>query len=324
MQYSSFFKAVQSIPQRLGIWFWVIIFALIFSFTSPYFFSIMNFINISKQTSIFGLMAMGMTLVIITGGIDLSVGSVVSLSSAVFGVAWSLTTSLPLALLSSLVTGVLFGALNGYLVGYIKIPPFIATFGSMGICSGFAFALTRDSIGGFPSRFEFIGNGVILNIPIPLYILILFAIVMSFLLKNTVFGLRIYATGGSPHATKLSGIDDRSIKMIIYIINGFIASVAAVIISAKIRSSYPGIGDGFELTVIASAVIGGTVMSGGYGSISGALGGAFFVCMIQNLFNLLGVFPFMQDVITGVFIVIAVISSNFQHKNAKKQSRICI
>lgn len=308
--------AVRKISRMLGIWLWVIVFSLLFSLLSPYYLSFLNFVNIAKQTSIFGIMAIGMTLVIITGGIDLSVGSIVSFSSAVFGVVWASTQNTLLSIGAALAVGLLFGLLNGYLVGYVKLPPFIATFGTMGICAGFAFALTTDSIGGFTSRFETLGNGTFLRLPVPLFVLIAVALIMHYLLKHTVLGLRIYAVGGSEAAAVLSGVSQSRIKLLVYAVNGLLASLAAVIICARIRSAYPGIGDGFELTVIASTVIGGTVMSGGYGKIAFAVGGAFFVAMIQNIFNLLGIYPFMQNIILGVFIVAAVLASKMQEKKS--------
>ncbi|MGA2545552.1 MAG: ABC transporter permease [Rectinemataceae bacterium] len=298
----------------LGVWLWVIVFAAFFSFLSPYFLSLLNFLNIARQASVFGLMAIGMTLVIITGGIDLSVGSVVSLASAVFGVAWRSTNSLWAALILAFLSGAAIGAFNGLLVSRVSVPPFIATFGTMGIGAGFAFALTPGSIGDFPEKFEYIGNGMVAGVPIPLFIVFIFAIFFHYLLRRREYGVRLLAIGGSELSSRLAGISVRKYKFSVYLLNGCLAALAAIILCARIRSSYPGIGQDFELDVIASSVIGGASLMGGYGSIIGAMGGAFFITMIQNIFNLLGVYPFMQKVITGIFIVIAVLANQGKMK----------
>jgi ribose transport system permease protein len=297
-----------TLVSKMGIWFWLIIFAVIFSLISPYFFSVKNFFNIARQASIFGIMAIGMTFVIISGGIDLSVGSIVSFTSAVFGFIWQATGNIFLSIVCGLLVGLMCGALSGILIGYVGLPPFIATFGTMGIGAGLAFAVTPSSIGGFPPAFEFLGNGRISVLPLPVLFLIVFTVIAYYLLKKTKYGLRLLAIGGSENSARLAGIDIKRYKLAIYIVNGVLASIAAIILCARIRSSYPGIGEGFELDVIAATVIGGANLMGGEGSIPGAIGGALFIIMIQNLFNLLGVYPFVQKVITGAFIVIAVLA----------------
>jgi ribose transport system permease protein len=307
-------SALKGVGNFLGVWLWVILFAALFSLLSPYFLSLLNFLNIARQASIFGLMAIGMTLVIITGGIDLSVGSVVSLVSAVFGVAWRSTNSLWAALIFAFLTGAASGALNGALVSWVGVPPFIATFGTMGIGAGLAFALTPGSIGDFPEGFEYIGNGTLAGIPLPLLIVLAFALIFHYLLRRRVYGVRVLAIGGGELSSRLAGIDVKKYKFSVYLINGCLAGLAAIILCARIRSSYPGIGQDFELDVIASSVIGGASLMGGYGSIIGAMGGGFFITMIQNIFNLLGVYPFMQKVITGIFIVIAVLANQMKMK----------
>ena len=293
--------------RALGVWLWVFVLALVFSFLSPYFLTTRNLINIGRQASVFALMASGMTLVIITGGIDLSVGSVVSLSSAILGVTWRETGSLTAAIVAALLVGSLTGLIIGVLVGYVKIPPFIASFGMLGVGAGLAFAVTPTSIGDFPVSFEYLGNGYIFVIPASVVLAIAVGCVLGYVLFKTPFGLHLFAIGGNEPASKLAGIDIALHKMIAYLLNGFLASLSAVVFCSRFRSSYPGVGKDLELDVIAMAVIGGASLVGGRGGIGGALGGAVFVIMIQNVFNLLGVYPFMQKVITGLVIVIAVI-----------------
>jgi ribose/xylose/arabinose/galactoside ABC-type transport system permease subunit len=318
MKARSAFKALREVEGFLGVWLWVIVFAAFFSLLSPYFLSLLNFLNIARQASVFGLMAIGMTLVIITGGIDLSVGSVVSLASSVFGVAWRSTGSLGTALALAFLSGAAIGALNGLLVSRVGVPPFIATFGTMGIGAGFAFALTPGSIGDFPEKFEYVGNGMLAGLPIPLCIVVAFALFFHYVLRRRTFGVRLLAIGGSELSSKLAGFGIRRYKFSVYLLNGCLAALAAIILCARIRSSYPGIGQDFELDVIASSVIGGASLMGGYGSIIGAMGGGFFITMIQNIFNLLGVYPFMQKVITGIFIVIAVLANQGKLKRTDR------
>jgi ribose transport system permease protein len=306
--------AASKVGRALGIWLWVIVFAVVFSLISPHFMSILNLSNVTRQASIFALMATGMTFVIISGGIDLSVGSIISLTSAVFGVIWRMTNNLSLAIAAGMMVGLLSGTTIGVLVGYMEIPPFIATFGMMGVGAGLAFAVTPSSISGFPAGFEFLGNGHILGVPFPVLIAILVGVIFHFLLRRTRLGLHILATGGSESSAILAGINVRARKLTAYLINGAFASLAGIILCARIRSSYPGIGKDLELDVIAMAVIGGASLVGGSGSVVGALGGALFLTMIQNLFNLIGVYPFMQKVITGGLIVVAVMANQARRR----------
>jgi ribose/xylose/arabinose/galactoside ABC-type transport system permease subunit len=276
--------------------------------------SILNLSNVTRQASIFALMATGMTFVIISGGIDLSVGSIISLTSAVFGVMWRMTNNLTLSIAAGMMVGLLSGTTIGVLVGYLEISPFIATFGMMGVGAGLAFAVTPSSISGFPAGFEFLGNGHILGVPSPVLIAIVVGVIFHLLLKRTRFGVHILATGGSESSALLAGINVRGRKLTAYLINGAFASLAGIILCARIRSSYPGIGKDLELDVIAMAVIGGASLVGGSGSVIGALGGALFLTMIQNLFNLIGLYPFMQKVITGGLIVVAVMANQSRRR----------
>ena len=298
----------------MGIWFWILVFAVVFSFMSEYFFGYLNFRNIFRQAAIFSIMSMGMTLVVISGGIDLSVGSVVSLSSAVLGTVWQASGNLALSLACAMAAGVATGLANGILIGYCNMPPFIATFGLMSAGAGFAFALTPESIGDFPPWFETLGNGMIGRIPVPVIIMLVLGVLFYCLLNSRRFGLRVLAMGGNENAARMAGVSIPLTKLTLYTINGALASLAAIVLCSRIRSSYPGIGLDMEMDVIASAVIGGASLVGGEGRIFGAIGGAVFICMIQNFFNLMGVYPFMQKIITGAFIVIAVFANEWRSR----------
>ncbi|MDR0363069.1 MAG: ABC transporter permease [Planctomycetota bacterium] len=303
-----------------GIWFWVVVFALVFSRLSPYFLNYRNFSNIFRQASIFAIMATGMTLVVISGGIDLSVGSVVSFTSAVLGVVWRDTENIYLALAAAMAVGIVTGIANGLLAGYCRMPPFIATFGLMSAGAGFAFALTPSSIGDFPAWFEKLGNDRIRilshAVPVPVIIMFAVAVVFMLFLDARRFGLRIFAVGGNENGARMAGVNVPKLKLAIYTINGALASFAGIILCSRIRSSYPGIGLDMEMDVIASSVIGGASLVGGEGRIFGAVGGAVFICMIQNILNLMGVYPFMQKIVTGVFIVLAVFMNEFRSRRA--------
>ncbi len=310
--------ALFRIYDALGIWFWILAFAVAFSYMSEYFLSYPNFRNIFRQAAIFAIMSMGMTLVIISGGIDLSVGSVVSLSSAVLGTVWRASGNFSLALAAALGAGVATGVANGLLVGYCHMPPFIATFGLMSAGAGFAFALTPDSIGDFPGWFEYLGNGMVGRIPVPVLIMLVLGVLFYLLLNQRRFGLRVLALGGNENAARMAGVEISRTKLALYSINGALAAIAGIILCSRIRSSYPGIGLDLEMDVIAAAVIGGASLVGGEGRIFGAIGGAVFICMIQNLFNLMEVYPFMQKIITGVFIVIAVFANEWRSRRQEK------
>jgi ribose transport system permease protein len=303
-----------TISRVLGIWLWVIVFGVVFGLIAPRFLSLANISNVLRQASIFAIMATAMTFVIISGGIDLSVGSIISLTSAVFGVTWSLTHSLVFAVAAGMLVGLASGSIVGLLVGYVDIPPFIATFGMMGVGAGLAFAVTPSSISGFPGGFEFLGNGHIAGIPFPVLIALAVGLICHFILRHTRFGTHVLATGGSEGSAILAGINVRARKLVVYVMSGAFASLAGVILCARFRSSYPGIGKDLELDVVAMAVLGGASLVGGAGSVVGALGGAVFLLMIQNLFDLLGVYPFMQKVITGALIVVAVVASQARQK----------
>lgn len=298
----------------MGIWFWILVFAVVFSFASEYFLSYLNFRNIFRQASIFAIMSFGMTLVIISGGIDLSVGSVVSFTSAVLGTVWRDTGNIWLALACAMAAGIVTGLANGLLIGYCNMPPFIATFGLMSAGAGFAFALTPGSIGDFPLWFESLGNGMVHRVPVPVIIMFALGVVFYFLLTSRRFGLRVLAIGGNENSARLAGVNVARYKLILYVLNGALASFAGIVLCSRIRSSYPGIGLDMEMDVIAASVIGGANMVGGEGRIFGAIGGAVFICMIQNVFNLLGIFPFMQKIVTGIFIVIAVFMNELRSR----------
>jgi ribose transport system permease protein len=306
---------------KLGIFSWLVVIGLIFSILTPDFLTGYNLLNIAKQSAVIGVIAIGMTFVIITGGIDLSVGSLVSLVGAVTGWVWLHSQNMLLAALAGFLTGILCGTVSGLLVGYAKLPPFIATFGMMGFGSGMAFVITASSIGGFPKAFEFFGNGTIVGIPTPIYIMVLLALVAQYFLKRTRYGLRITAIGGNEHSARLAGVNLSRYYTSVYVISGLMAAVGGLILCARLRSAYPGSGQGMELTVIAAVAIGGVDLKGGVGSAINSIVGALLVGAIQNGLNLVGVAPFMQQIVTGLLIVVAVLANQIRSGGFRRQRR---
>jgi ribose transport system permease protein len=236
------------------------------------------------------------------------------MSSAALGVVWRETGNMGMAIAAGMAVGLITGVVNGILISRLALQPFIATFGTMSAAAGLAFAITDSSIGDFPEWFDWLGNGMIQRLPIPVFFLAAMPMAFYVLLNKCRFGLHLMALGGNETATRMAGINLNKLKIAAYTMNGFLASFCGVILCSRIRSSYPGIGQDLEMDIIAASVIGGASLAGGQGRIFGAVGGAIFVCMIQNVFNLLGVYPFMQKVITGIVIAVAVFANEWRAK----------
>jgi ribose transport system permease protein len=277
---------------------------------TPVFLSLLNILNVLRQASINGFQAFGLTLVIISGGIDLSVGSVVAFSGMV--TALLILGGVPafLSILAGLIAGTLIGVINGLLIAKGKLQPFIATLGSMLVFRG----LTLYISNGVPASklgdglVGFIGRGFVFGIPTPVYLLLIVFVVIALVLQKTVFGKRVYAIGGNKKAALLSGINvDRSL-ITIYAISGFLAALAGIVLMSRVDSAVPTAGVSFELSAIAAAVIGGVSLAGGKGKASGTLIGILIIAIIINGLNLIGTSAYLQQVITGLIIIAAVIA----------------
>jgi inositol transport system permease protein len=288
-----------------------------------------NLVNVVRQISVVGLIAIGVTMVIITTGIDLSSGSVLALA-AVFAASlaqqpgWhdakypGLVVPVIVPIVAALAIGVLCGAINGGLIAKFKIPPFIATLGMMTIARGFALIYSNRPVSGLTDTYNFIGQGEILKvipipgqpplgIPIPVIILAVVAIGAHIMLNNTRFGRHIYAIGGNEQAALISGLNVGRIKIGVYTIAGLLAGLAGLVLSSRIGSGQAGLAVGYELDAIASAVIGGTSLSGGIGTIWGTIIGALIIGVLNNGLDLLNVSAYWQTIVKGSIIVIAVI-----------------
>ena len=275
---------------------------------TPHFLTVSNLLNVAQQATIIAIIAVGMTFVIITGGIDLSVGSVLAFAGVVMASALQSGVPLPLALLIGLGVGLLSGVINGLLITIGRLPPFIATLGMMSVARGAALMFTEGRpISGFSEGFRSIATGEILRIPTPVVIMIVVYLIAHFVLKRTKLGRYTYAIGGNEEAALLSGINVRLNKTLVYGIAGLLSGLAAILLTARLNSAQPIAGMNYELDAIAATVIGGTSLLGGEGTVSGTLIGALIMAVLRNGLNLLSVSSFFQQVVIGSVIIFAVL-----------------
>lgn len=297
--------------QDYGSFIALIFLVIVIGAISPDFRTVNNFLSLLRQSAINGLIAFGMTCVILTGGIDLSVGSVLALTSIICAHTIKIGLPAPLSMLIALIFGIILGTVSGLMVTKSRLQPFIATLITM---TGYR-GLTMILSGGKPiSRLgnnlllNHIGKGSFLGIPIPVWILIIFFAIFLFVLKKTVLGRQIYATGSNAKAAELAGININNIKLIVYAVSGFMASLSGLILVSRLGSAQPTLGSGYELDAIAAVALGGTSMTGGRGKITGSLIGILIIAVLNNGLNIIGVSSYYQDVVKALVIFLAVIS----------------
>ncbi len=271
------------------------------------FFRAYNIQGILRQIAIFSLMGIGETLVIITAGIDLSPGSILAFSGVIAGLLIAQGVSWPLAVLAVLAMCAAIGLYHGLLITRVKLAPFIATLGSLSIFRGLAVIITK----GYPvpikaEAFLWLGQGLILGIPVPFIILVIVAALVYYLLNQTAFGRNIYAIGGNIEAARLSGIPIGRVLAAVYALTGLLFGVSSIIMAGRLGQGMPGVGMGYELNAIAAAVIGGTSLYGGVGTVLGTIVGASLMALIDNLLVLLRVESWWNELVIGVVIVLAV------------------
>lgn len=282
---------------------------VVMSLSTDAFFSVRNLLNVLDQMTVLGILAIGMTLVIIIGGIDLSVGAVLALSMMVMG--WLANVQgwpLPVAILAALVVGGLCGLVSGLLVTRLKLPPFIATLAMLSVARGLANIITNgEQIVGYPDWFT---NLAIIRhlgfLSATVALLIVLALLAAAFLRYRATGRSLYAIGGSPEVARLAGIAVRRVSTWVYVAAGVLSGLAGVVLSARLDSSQPSAGTGYELDAIAAVVIGGASLAGGVGSIGGTIVGVFIIGVLRNGLNLIGVSPFIQQIVIGIVIAIAV------------------
>jgi ribose transport system permease protein len=294
----------------LGPFIGLIVFSIILGIFSDSFFTFDNLLNLLRQISVNALIAFGMTFVILTAGIDLSVGSILALGSAL--TAGLLTSGMDpiLAIFIGLLIGLVLGAINGLVITKGKVAPFIATLATMTIYRGATLVYTDGRpITGLSDSFSFkmIGKGYVFGIPFPVILMLIAFAILYFVLKKTVFGRQVYAIGGNEEAAILSGIKADRVKIWVYSITGMLAVLAGIILTSRLNSAQPTAGASFELDAIAAVVIGGTSLMGGKGKIVGTLIGALIIGVIDNGLNLLNVSSFYQQIVKGGIILLAVL-----------------
>jgi ribose transport system permease protein len=276
----------------------------------PNFFGAQNLINVARQASITGVVAVGMTFVILTAGIDLSVGSVLAVVGIVFALMLKSDVPVGIAASGSLALGALIGAFTGIGVTFFAIQPFIMTLATMAIASGVALLISNGTPIAFDSNDAFIallGNGNLAGVPGPVIVFVIIAVVAALVLRYLPFGRFVYGIGGGIEAARLSGVRTARVLIIVYAISGFCAAIAGLITTSRLFVGHPTAGSFIMLDSIAAVVIGGTSLMGGRGSVIGTVAGVFLLAMVANLLNLLGVSPFNQQVAKGAIIILAVL-----------------
>jgi len=296
------------ILRRFSVTIILLCICLAFALGSSDFFTTSNLLNVALQTSIIAIVAIGMTFTILTAGIDLSVGSVMALSGAIaagLNVRQGFDPFVAIGI--ALLIGMLIGAINGLMIIKGGIPPFVATLAMLAIARGLTLVYTQGRpIAGLDERFIYLGTGQIMGIPVPVFIMVVVAIIAHIVTRYTPFGLHVYATGGNEEPTRLAGVSPDRIKLAVYIISGFTAALGGVLLAARLWSAQPNAAVGWELDAIAAPVIGGTSLFGGVGTIGGTVVGAFIIGVLSNGLNLMGVPSYYQQVIKGVVFILAV------------------
>lgn len=290
----------------------LVIFSVIIALMNDRFMTFSNVLNILRQTSINSIIAAGMTFVILTGGIDLSVGSTLAFSGAIAAMLIGKGVNPVIAVLAALMIGTAIGMLNGVIISKGKLQPFIVTLATMTVFRGATLVFTsgRPISTGYEANAEVysqIGNGYIGVIPIPIIIMVLVFALGYYVLTQTSLGRYVYALGGNEEATKLSGVNTSKTKILVYGVSGFFAALAGIIITARLSSAQPTAGQGYELDAIAAVVLGGTSLAGGLGSILGTVTGALIIGILNNALNLMNVSSYYQLLIKGMVILIAVL-----------------
>ncbi len=304
---------------------------VVFSLLSPYYLSVENFLIMSSHVAIFGLLAIGMLLVILNGGIDLSVGSTLGLAGVVAGFLMQGVQLEPLGVILyppvwavvvlTCALGAFVGAVNGVLTAYLRVPAFVATLGVLYCARGVALlmtnGLTYNNLSGRPelgnTGFDWLGFNRLAGIPIGVLVLAALAIICAVVLNRTAFGRWLYASGGNERAAELSGVPVKRVKITVYVLSGICAAIAGLVLSSQLTSAGPTAGTTYELTAIAAVVIGGAALTGGRGTIQGTMLGAFVIGFLSDGLVIIGVSSYWQTVFTGAVIVLAVLLNSIQY-----------
>lgn len=302
--------------QRLLPFFTLILLTIALTIATPHFLTQINLASVARQTAVINIMALGMTLVIISGGIDLSVGSTLAVAGLFGTMAVESGKPIPLAILIGIGCGLLCGLVNGLLITQLRINPFIVTLGTLEAYRGFVLVVSKGlPVHGLPDRFAFLGDGTLLGIPLSLWILALCAVLMHFVLENTKLGRYAFAIGSNSSAAYYAGVPIKFHLTAVYALAGLLTGLAGMIEASRLMTGQPTAGQGYELQAIAAVVIGGGSLQGGEGSITGTLIGAFIMGLLSNGSDLLGINPYWQQVIIGAVIIAAVAFDQFRKRN---------
>jgi ribose transport system permease protein len=297
----------------------LLLMCVVTAIAEPAFLKISNLLSTARSFSAIAVAGIGVLMIIITGGIDLSIGSVYGLAGVISAFGCSLF-GLPVApaMILGILSGAIFGALNGLMVVYCKLPPFIATLGTMQIARGLCTILTQGyPVSDLPSGYMFLGQGEFLHIPMAVWCMIIIAVIFSVFLNQTVTGRRIFAMGGNAESTRISGINTKGLTILVYTLGAVLAAFSGIITSSKLGVGQPTAGNGFEMDAIAAVVIGGASLSGGEGSVIGTIIGAAIIGVLRNALVLLRVDSYWQTLIMGVVIIVAVTADQLR-KSRKK------
>jgi erythritol transport system permease protein len=332
-------KRLGALLLRLRAFIALFLIVIIFSVLSPNFLTSGDIVISIEHASIYAILAIGMSFTILTGGIDLSVGSIVGLAGMIAGGLLYQGLVLPMfgvivyfnvwvVILITLIIGILIGLVNGWVITRFNVVPFIATLGMLYIARGLALltsnGATFPNLAGDPhlgnTGFPSLGSGLILGIPLPIWLMVATGIIATFIATRTPFGRRVYAVGGNPRAAMLTGIRVDRIKLFVYAISGFCAALVGLIIASQLQAAQPDTGNTYELTAIAAVVLGGTSLFGGRGSIGGSIIGAFVISVLGDGMVLIGVSEFWQMIVKGVVIILAVVIDQIQVRLQRRSS----
>jgi ribose transport system permease protein len=300
----------------------LIVLCILIAVLEPKFISAGNLASVVRQTAVITIMAIGMTMVMVSGGIDLSVGSMMALCGVLGAFAMKADIPVPLAILLTLGAGAVFGLINGATISALKIPAFIVTLGAMGIYRGTALnAADGQGIVGLPTSLGYLAEGNLLGfLPMPLVLVAVVALIVHFILTSTRAGRYCYAIGSNPEAARYSGINVTRYRMLYYAILGALTGLSGSLESSRLIAGQPTGGQGYELNVIAAVVIGGGSLNGGQGSVIGTIIGSLIMGVLANGSNLLGIKPFTQQIIIGAVIILAVTFDEYQRKKLEQEN----
>lgn len=316
----------------------LIVIIIVFSLLSPNYFTVSNFLIMSSHVAIYGILAIGMLLVILNGGIDLSVGSVLGLSGCIAGFLMQgvvvevlgviLYPPVWAVVVLTCVAGALVGAVNGVLIAFFRVPAFVATLGVLYVARGIALlmtdGLTYNSLGGNPdlgnTGFSWLGFNRLFGVPISVLVLAGLALIFGIVLARTAFGRWLYASGGNERAADLSGVPVKRVQVTVYTLSGLMAAIAGLVLSSQLTSAGPTAGTTYELTAIAAVVIGGAALTGGRGTVRGTMLGAFVIGFLSDGLVIIGVSAYWQTVFTGAVIVLAVLLNSLQYGSRRRRT----